>query len=92
MTAYHCIANDGMAYQSGEKFSTKDRDLDPSSSYHCAVKSKGAWWYSSCHKSNLNGEYGVRGDSWEGVTWNRYLSDSDRPAMKSTKMMVKCDT
>ena len=30
---------------SGQRFSTRDRDNDESSTKHCAIKSEGAWWY-----------------------------------------------
>ena len=40
----------------GRMFSTKDRDHD-TSGYNCASQYQGAWWYSSCHTSSLNGVY-----------------------------------
>ncbi|XP_053551581.1 ficolin-1-B [Bombina bombina] len=52
-------------------FSTKDR-------YHnedakgCAVSYKGAWWYNSCHNSNLNGLY-LKGENKQkgmGINWS----------------------
>ena len=57
-------------------FSTKDRDNDRAG--NCAVSYTGAWWYKSCHYSNLNGKYlGDKVDS-RGVTWyhfsTKYLS------------------
>ena len=51
-------------------FSTKDRDNNIDSR-NCAVEYNGAWWYKSCHDSNLNGKYlgnkrDNRGASWPG--------------------------
>ena len=37
-------------------FTAKDQDNDGAES-NCAVRSKGAWWYRSCHAANLNGLY-----------------------------------
>ncbi|XP_077823272.1 ficolin-1 isoform X7 [Macaca mulatta] len=48
-----------------------DQDNDVSSS-NCAVKFQGAWWYSDCHASNLNGLY-LRGphESYaNGINWS----------------------
>ena len=51
-------------------FSTVDRDNDAWSK-NCAERFSGAWWYSACHNSNLNGLY-LRGEHesfGDGVNW-----------------------
>ena len=57
----------------GHKFSTRDLDNDASSS-HCAHAYKGAWWYRSCHYSNLNGLYhgGPHSSFADGVNWQAW--------------------
>ena len=57
-----------LAYHNNMAFSTKDRDHDRSG-YHCAVRGTGAWWYDSCHYSNLNGEYLGNRQEKRGVGW-----------------------
>ncbi|KAK2157941.1 hypothetical protein NP493_1839g00001 [Ridgeia piscesae] len=49
-------AGDSLKLHANHPFSTKDRDNDDGSE-HCAQVNKGAWWYTQCHQSNLNGEY-----------------------------------
>jgi len=61
------------------QFSTKDRDND-AYSLSCAIAYTGAWWYTKCHASNLNGLYlngstkiyakGVVWRSWKGYYYS----------------------
>ncbi|KAK3101225.1 hypothetical protein FSP39_001922 [Pinctada imbricata] len=74
-----------MSYHDNREFTTKDRDHDSWSRDNCAVDWKGAWWYRSCHHSNLNGEYGRRDN--KGVVWHEYPSSR---YMKATTMKMRC--
>nr|NP_001015804.1 uncharacterized protein LOC548521 precursor [Xenopus tropicalis]AAH89760.1 MGC108470 protein [Xenopus tropicalis] len=63
-------AGDSLSRHNGFPFSTKDRDNDIHSG-NCAQSYKGAWWYTKCHWSNLNGLY-LRGNHTtyaNGVNW-----------------------
>ncbi len=65
-------AKDALSYHNKRPFSTKDRDNDASSG-NCAVACIGAWWYGSCHNSNLNGLHptkpGFVSGSYKGMSW-----------------------
>ena len=83
--SYSGTAGDSLAWHNNMAFSTKDRDYDRWSN-NCAVRYTGAWWYSSCKTSNLNGQYlGDKRDS-RGAMWNHfraYLS------LKFTEMKLR---
>ena len=55
----------------GRAFSTYDRDNDRSSG-SCASSWQGAWWYDTCHASNLNGLYLSGANDARGVTWSAF--------------------
>ena len=70
-------------------FSTKDTDNDPNGDRHCAVSYKGAWWYNSCHDSNLNAQY-LRGKhTWfgAGVEWEHWRGAYY--SLKKTEMKIR---
>ena len=81
-------AGDSLSGHRGHPFSTKDRDND-SSSGNCAVSYKGAWWYESCHSSNLNGLYhhGKHKSYADGVNWHAWKGYSY--AAKTAEMKIR---
>lgn len=88
-----CSGTCSGSISSGYKFSTHDVDQDVSGS-SCAVSYQGAWWYTSCHGSNLNGVWGnPKGAYASGPCWNGFpagTSYSNVPAITAdfTQMAV----
>ena len=78
-------AGDAMSYHhNGQKFSTKDYDNDKDSTRNCAVHHSGAWWYNSCHYSNLNGLYLPPSDrTGRGMFWHAF------PYKKASEMKTR---
>ncbi|MCL4151010.1 UNVERIFIED_CONTAM: hypothetical protein GTU68_000049 [Idotea baltica] len=72
---YSGDAGDSFSPQKGYKFSTKDQDNDTWGK-NCAQVYKGAWWYETCHSSNLNGyQYeGHHNSHADGINWKAFRS------------------
>ena len=85
--SYSGTAGDSLAYHNNMAFSTKHRDNDRWGR-NCAVSLTGAWWYNSCHSSNLNGKYvgNVKGNS-NGVNWLEFKQDF--LSLKFTEMKLR---
>uniref|UniRef100_A0A182YTV1 Fibrinogen C-terminal domain-containing protein n=1 Tax=Biomphalaria glabrata TaxID=6526 RepID=A0A182YTV1_BIOGL len=68
---YKGNTSDDFSYHNNMKFSSFDRDNDVDTR-NCALQYTGAWWYNSCHFSNLNGQWGSKeyskGANWESIT------------------------
>ncbi|XP_017465768.1 PREDICTED: ryncolin-1-like [Rhagoletis zephyria] len=78
-------ARHGLRYHKGSKFSTFDRDNDANPGINCAERWRGAWWYTECYMSNLNGDYSQK-DNGQGVTWNGIQMDE---SLEFAQMMIR---
>ena len=83
-------AGDSLSGQNTFKFSTRDKDNDVWPK-NCAVEFKGAWWYSKCHSSNLNGQYlrGAHKSHADGVEWSTWEGHGQYYSLKFTEMKVR---
>lgn len=78
----------GRIHACGKKFSTKDQDNDTATDGSCAQRYHGAWWYSACHATNLNGQYAASAlNDPKYNVW--YLWTSKHEALKTTLMMIR---
>ncbi|XP_035220723.1 techylectin-5A-like [Stegodyphus dumicola] len=85
---YRGTAGDSFSGVNGVPFSTKDQDNDTHEG-SCAVSYKGAWWYTKCHSSNLNGFYlkGPHESHADGVEWHGFRGHYY--SLKDTVMKVR---
>jgi hypothetical protein len=81
-------AGDSLSAQNGYQFTTKDVDQDTHPD-NCAVLFKGAWWYTTCHSSNLNGAYlnGPHESYADGVEW--YAWTQHYESLTKTEMKIR---
>ncbi|XP_052861622.1 microfibril-associated glycoprotein 4-like [Anopheles cruzii] len=85
---YNGTAGDGMRRCQNMYFTTTDRDNDLYT-LNCAEVYTGAWWYSACQDSNLNGQY-LNGNTTlygKGITWLQFTGQDY--SLKATKMMIR---
>ena len=83
------LSGDSLWFQKDMQFGTKDADND-NSGFVCANEYLGAWWYNSCHYSNLNGHYFHEDETpgvANGVVWQSWLGYNK--SLKKTTMKVR---
>ncbi|XP_045156941.2 microfibril-associated glycoprotein 4-like [Mercenaria mercenaria] len=73
----------------GREFSTTDSDNDWYTE-NCAKNYRGAWWYSNCHDSNLNGFYyhGADSPGSKGINWY-YWKGTYTYSLKHVEMKLR---
>ncbi|XP_034108978.1 ficolin-2-like [Drosophila albomicans] len=82
---YSGDAGDSLSAHVNHKFTTQDRDNDGHKD-NCAKMFTGAWWYASCHTSNLMGKYN---DSTfgKGINWLAFTTHT--ASLKRVQMMIR---
>ncbi|XP_078573194.1 microfibril-associated glycoprotein 4-like [Branchiostoma floridae x Branchiostoma japonicum] len=90
---YSGNAGDSLAYSSGKKFSTGDRDQDTAGGSCASTYNAGGWWYGNCAYSALNGPYLRPSDrtsnSGNGIWWHTFSPSTYNTYLKKSKMMIR---
>ncbi|ELU09632.1 hypothetical protein CAPTEDRAFT_57063, partial [Capitella teleta] len=79
-----------LTYSSGMMFSTRDSDNDNNTRRFCSQEFGGAWWFKSCHMSNLNGEYYLSPETTpyaSGVIW--FTFSGNRSSLQYSDMKLR---
>ena len=86
--SYNGTAGDSLTYHNGAKFSTKDSNNDLYR-LRCAQRFRGAWWFRTCLRSNLNGAYAKGSGFFYGAEGIKWLSFNHRQAvLVKTEMKI----
>ncbi|VDI43902.1 protein N-terminal asparagine amidohydrolase [Mytilus galloprovincialis] len=86
----HYSGNAGVTIPFNIPFSTFDVNNSTCADHlNCAVSHHGAWWYTCCYYSNLNGKYyhGNHSSYADGVAWLPFHGNSY--SLKKTTMMIR---
>ena len=85
--SYISIGN-SLESNNGQLFSTKDSDNDQYR-YKCTDYIHGAWWFSYCGNSSLNGKYLNKAADYNyvGITWMSWKRNWN--SLKKTYMMIR---
>lgn len=86
---YEGTAGNSLRYHQGAPFSTRDRDNDFNPRGHCARTFHGAWWFTACHESHLNGRYhhGRHKSYGDGINWMAFRGHNY--SLKYSRMMIR---
>ena len=84
-------AGDSLRLHNGKKFTTKDVENDIDSEKNCAQFRPGAWWFTRCLRSHLNGEYlgGGHNQPFKGIVWTDFKGQEY--SYKGAEMKVRRD-
>ena len=86
---YTGTAGDSLTTDNMMKFTTKDKDNDVHSTFNCALRYSGAWWFKYCFHVHLNGPYSRSSSvsTWHGIIWNGFKGN--QYSLKFTEMKVR---
>nr|XP_027238136.1 fibrinogen C domain-containing protein 1-B-like [Penaeus vannamei] len=86
---YEGTAGNSLKYHQGAPFSTRDRDNDFNPRGHCARTFHGAWWFTACHESHLNGRYhhGRHKSYGDGINWMAFRGHNY--SLKFSRLMIR---
>ena len=84
VSGYSGTAADSLSQDSGQQFTTADRDNDIFVQ-NCAQGRRGAWWYRACTFANLNGYYFP--STGQTVSWWHWKLTWER--LKFTEMKLR---
>ena len=76
-------------YNSGNKFSTYDRDNDDNSAGSCAVLFTAGWWFNACSKLNLNGVYGGASGLISNNMAMKHLSENNLEPIRTVTIKIR---
>ncbi|XP_017127812.1 fibrinogen C domain-containing protein 1 [Drosophila elegans] len=85
-------AGDSLSYHAGAKFSTVDSDNDNCLECNCAMKHRGAGWYSNCATSNSFGKYIPQDQNYAeagdtGMWWDTFRGA--KYSLKKVRWMIR---
>ena len=89
VNSYSGTAGDSFGKTNGLRFTTIDQDNDNYARGSCSRLFHGAWWYDTCHESNLNGKYlyGPHSTYADGIEWKSFRGYKN--SLKATEIKIR---